>query len=342
MRIALVTPTKLPVTSGNSLLAERLRSGLAGCGHEAAVFSIASDSPGAAARFSPHVVHSFHAIKPAAWLGKLFASLAAPWVITLTGTDYNSPEEYGAEQAMLSRQFADASAIVVFHEEARQQVADRFAHVESKLRVIPQGIEVSRRDLDRRQVRQRYGVAPDEIVFFMAAGIRPVKNILFVLDVFAAVRSQVGRTRLVLAGPVVDEAEARRIRSRGSSVEGFSYAGEIEPAEVRELMAVADVYVNASQHEGMSGSILEAMAEGLPVLASDAPGNRALVRHGVTGYLEPCAQPHDFIAAAVRLASDRSLRVSMSAAAVSAAKRFSVDREIASHEELYRHIASFA
>lgn len=338
MRIALVTPRKLPETSGNSLLAERLRSGLAGCGHEAAVFSISSDTPEAAARFSPHIVHSLHAIKPAAWLGQLFSRFAAPWVITLTGTDYNSPEEYGAEQAMLTRQFAEATALVVFHEEARLRVADRFDDATGKLFVIPQGIEVWARELDREQVRQRYGLAPDEIVFFMAAGIRPVKNILFALDVFAAVRSQVGGARLVLAGPAVDAAEAERILSRGGSVEGFSYAGEIAPAEVRDLMAVADVYINASQHEGMSGSILEAMAEGLPVLASDAPGNRALVRHGETGYLEPCAQSHDFIAAAVRLASNRDLRLSMSAAAVSAAERFSVAREIANHKKLYSDI----
>ena len=338
MRIALVTPSVLPFSCGNSLLAERLRAGLVSRGHEAALFGIHTDPIETAVRFSPDIVHSLHAIKPAVWLKELFSRISVPWVITLTGTDYNSPEDYGAEYAMLERQFARASAVVVFHEEARCRVAEHFSQASRKLSVIAQGIELRGTAGDRAAVRQRYGIAPDDILFFMAAGIRPVKNICFALDVFAAVRDRHPHARLILAGPVIDAVEAARVLEKGSATAGFAYAGEISHEAVRDLMAAADVFLNCSLHEGMPGAVLEAMAERLPVLASDAPGNRSLVRHGITGLLESRASLDRFTDAACLLAADAGLRHALGAAALKSAGDFSVLHEIEKYEKVYNRI----
>lgn len=335
MRIALVTPAKLPYSCGNSLLAQRLQAGLALRGHEVALFGVHDDPVEKAHQFAPHIVHSLHAIKPALWLERLFQLTAPPWVITLTGTDYNCPQEYGAEAGMLERQFSKAAAIVAFHEEARARVLQDFCVAADKVHVIPQGIAVSGKSTDRAAVRGRYDIADDDLLFCMAAGIRPVKNIAFALKLFSAVRARFPQSRFILAGPVIDASEGARIREQGRAVEGFSYIGEIAAPAVRELMAASDIYVNVSLHEGMSGAVLEAMAEGLPVLASDAPGNRALVQHGITGFLTPCSAPDQFIAAAARLAGDRNLRNAMSRASALAALTFSVVREIDGYEKLY-------
>ena len=336
MRIALVTPSKLPFSCGNSLLAERIRAGLSVRGHDARIFSTQCDSIADAVHFEPDIVHSLHAIKPARWLAGLFDSCAPPWAITLTGTDYNSPEEYGAEHEMIVRQFAEASAVIVFHEEARRHVAESFAAAAEKLVVIPQGIHIREGTVEPGPVRARYGVAADEVLYFMAAGIRPVKNIIFALEVFSEVCERFKRARLILAGPVIDNSEAARIFEKGGDTPGFSYIGEIAPSAVRELMAASDIFLNVSLHEGMSGAILEAMAEGVPVLASDAPGNRALVRHNVTGLLAPSSRHAEFAEAALRLASDSQLRQEMGRAARLMAAGFSEAREIESYERLYK------
>ena len=338
MRIALVTPSILPFSCGNSLLAERLRAGLVSRGHEVALFGIHTDAVETAVRFSPDIVHSLHAIKPALWLAELFRRISSPWIITLTGTDYNSPQDYGAEYGMLAEQFEHALAIVVFHEEARCWVAAHFAQAADRLFVIAQGIDLRQTVADRSSVRQRYGISPDEILFFMAAGIRPVKNICFALDVFAAVRKRYPRARLLLAGPVIDHTEAARVFGKGRAVPGFSCIGEISHDGVRDIMAAADIFMNVSLHEGMPGAVLEAMAEGLPVLASDAPGNRALVQHGITGLLEPLASMDCFIDAACRLTADASQRHTMSKAARQSAETFSVLHEIEKYEKLYSSI----
>ncbi len=338
MRIALVTPSILPFSCGNSLLAERLRAGLVSRGHEVALFGIHTDAVDSAVRFSPDIVHSLHAIKPALWLAELFREISVPWLITLTGTDYNSPQDYGAEYGMLAEQFSHARAIVAFHDEARFWVAEHFTQAADRLFVIAQGIDMRQAVVDRSAVRHRYGISRDEILFFMAAGIRPVKNLCFALDVFASVHARYPLARLLLAGPVIDHSEAARVFDKGRTVTGFSYIGEISHEEVRDLMSASDVFLNVSLHEGMPGAVLEAMAEGLPVLASDAPGNRALVQHGITGFLVPLASMKCFIDAAYRLTSVASQRHSMSKAARQSAETFSVLHEIEKYEKLYSRI----
>ncbi len=114
MRIALVSPHTFPFSCGNSLLAERLRQGLVSRGHEVLLCGIDAATVESAASFSPDIVHSLHAIKPARWLEELFSRISVPWVITLTGTDYNSPQEYGAEYGMLERQFTQAPSHCCF------------------------------------------------------------------------------------------------------------------------------------------------------------------------------------------------------------------------------------
>ena len=81
-----------------------------------------------------------------------------------------------------------------------------------------------------------------------------------------------------------------------------------ERADVPELLAAADVFVLSSASEGAPLSILEAMAAGLPVVASNVGGIAELVEDGVTGLLVPPADPVRLAQALARVLDDRDLR----------------------------------
>jgi glycosyltransferase involved in cell wall biosynthesis len=338
-RIALASPFTLPFHCGNSILAERLRQGLQKTGeYEVALYDCGADAADKAIRFAPHLLHSVNAERPYEWVKKYFLhGKKVPWVITLTGTDYNTWCNVSAPPEPVRESFAQADALVVFHEEAREAVRQCLPAAAGKIHVIAQGVTPPDSGGDVQLVRQRYGIRPEAVVFLMAAGIRPVKNIAPALEAFLEVEKKIENAVLLLAGPVIDRSEAERIFSLGSRLRCFQYRGEMAPAAVRELMAAADVFLNTSLHEGMSGAVLEAMAAGLPVIASAVAGNCALVRDGGNGLLFPLDDPQALIAVAVRLSTDQSLRSRLGAAGKQiAAEKFSAEQEIENHQHLYR------
>ncbi len=78
-------------------------------------------------------------------------------------------------------------------------------------------------------------------------------------------------------------------------------------------MYSSDIFLNTSISEGMSGAILEAMAESLPVIATRNSGNAALVDNNESGFLVPLNDQNDLIEKLLRLISDKELRDHMGA-----------------------------
>jgi glycosyltransferase involved in cell wall biosynthesis len=92
----------------------------------------------------------------------------------------------------------------------------------------------------------------------------------------------------------------------------------------------------ASEYEGQSNAVLEAMIAGLPVIATDIPGNRDLVIDGETGYLIPVGERFEFTRRTHWLLDDESLRKQLGEAGRQRAlTEFSVAQMITRHVELY-------
>ena len=336
MRIALVSPYTLPERRGNSLQAQRLLHGLQQRGHEVMLFNSSHDDPRQAVAFAPEVIHSLHALHSRQWVEAFFLVRQLPWVVTLTGTDYNCDSVQSADAIEAFCRFDQACVPVVFHDEARRTLCVRYPDLAASVRVVPQGVALSQIAVPRHQLRQRFGLGPEAVIFFMASGIRPVKNIGLALRAFARVRAQHVSARLLLAGPRIDAEESWAVLAAGAQLDGFSYLGELDQCRVREYMACTDVFLNTSISEGMPGAVMEAMAEGLPVVATDVAGNRSLVADGCSGLLVPPNDEAAFVRALVRLAGDSDVRQRMgrhSRTQVEAAH--SIEAEMQAYEGIY-------
>jgi glycosyltransferase involved in cell wall biosynthesis len=335
-KIALVSPYTLPFYCGNSILVERLRAGLIRRGFMVVVYNAHQSNPEDALAYTPDILHTLNADKSYAWAEQFLLKHTVPWVITFTGTDYHSWCGINAPPVNIKKSMDHASALIVFHEQAAHALRCAAPEIAAKVRVIAQGISCAEGYNDHQAVRSQLGVTREEVVFLMVAGIRPVKNLELAIDAFTEVEKQTANVRLLLVGPVMDRQEADYILDRGSKLKSFRYLGERHPEEVRKIMGACDVLLNTSHHEGMPGAILEAMAEGLPILASAVPGNTALIQNGKNGLLFKPRDRGALIKAIIRLTGDSNLRKSLGHAGRGIAEtRYSFTRELDTHYSLY-------
>jgi glycosyltransferase involved in cell wall biosynthesis len=273
------------------------------------------------------------------WVKGFLLKYRAPWVITLTGTDYNSWCGKEDPPPHIRENLERADALVVFHEEARGSLEECLPSVAGKLCLIPQGVTFSKIERKVPELRRELGFGSGDPVFLMVSSIRPVKNIETALRAFSEAEKVIPAVRLILLGPIIDQEEGRRILELGKTLKCFEYLGEKPQSEVRRFMAASDVFLNTSLNEGMPGAVLEAMAEGLPLLASAATGNRSLVTHGKNGLLFRVGDAKELSEAAVRLAKDPLLRREMGEIGKRiVGTQYSVEQELDRHESLYNRL----
>jgi glycosyltransferase involved in cell wall biosynthesis len=338
-RIAIATPFALPFHCGNSILAERLRVGLIRRGYSVLVCNTRDDNPGDAISFAPDLLHTLNGDKTQPWAEQFLSNLSIPWVITLTGTDYNSWCGISEPPPHMASCLDKCSALTLFHDEAAFRLKKALPSIAHKVWTIPQGVDCSGSHEERVLVRSRLGIEEDRVLFLMAAGIRPVKNMEMAIRAFAELEKRGINAMLVIAGPVMDQQEADRIFAMARTLRSFRYLGDLSPQEVRQVMGAADVYLNTSRNEGMSGAILEAMAEGLPVLASAVPGNSALIRNGENGLLFDPDSLGELVEGSIRLSQDSSLRHDLGENGRRIAmERYSLDRELDLYCTLYESL----
>ncbi len=108
-----------------------------------------------------------------------------------------------------------------------------------------------------------------------------------------------------------------------------------ERSDVPELMQESDLYLNVSLYEGMPLTLLEAMASGLPIVATDVPGNRELVEDGANGLKAPLGDAKAIAESLSRVLSDDSLYRQLSCGSVHKSADFSIERCAERHLELY-------
>jgi glycosyltransferase involved in cell wall biosynthesis len=136
-------------------------------------------------------------------------------------------------------------------------------------------------------------------------------------------------------GPLRGELE-QQTRALGVD-DSVEFSGEVP--DVRPRLEDADVFVLSSLSEGMPVSILEAMAAGLPVVASAVPGLEEVVVEGETGFLAPPGDAAALAARLCQLVDDPALRISFgSAGRARAEERFSLPAWREAHFSLYRSL----
>ena len=187
--------------------------------------------------------------------------------------------------------------------------------------------------------RKPHHPAPDRITFGFAARMEELKGPMVLMEAFAAAHQQCANISLNIAG---DGSQRQKIAARAKALEvasRYRYHGVYtHPEECRAFMESLDVFVMPSFTEGTPNSVVEAMACGKPIIASEVGGIPDMLG-GDSGILVPPGDIPALTEAIVRLARDPELRQAMGAAAkVRYQKLFSPNVVVPLMVETYRRV----
>ena len=230
---------------------------------------------------------------------------------------------------------------VPLSQELEDYLRNQVGVVEAKIHPICNGVDVeSFRSLEprEREVVLPPGFAgPDNFLVGTVGRLEAIKDQLTLVRAFGemcARRPEDNRLRLLLVGDGSLQAEIEALATSEGIRDRVWLAGSRE--DVVPLLSAMDVFVLPSLAEGISNTILEAMACGLPVVATRVGGNAELVVDGETGLLVPRADPQAMAEALLRYLDDDSLRSRHGTAARQrAVENFSIDGMVRNYQDIY-------
>lgn len=207
-----------------------------------------------------------------------------------------------------------------------------------KVTTIVNGVDLSRFGQgDRRVARARLGLPADATVVGTVGRLDPVKDHAGLLRAFAGLTAAHPDALLVIAGDGPCREELTRLTGALGLGERVRLLGDRR--DVPGVLSALDLFVLPSIAEGMSNTILEAMASGLPVVATRVGGNPELVEEHVTGRLVPSRDPGALADAVAVYLDDPHVRaVQGKAARQRATERFGLERMCEGYVDLYRRL----
>ncbi len=284
------------------------------------------------------VLHCHYAIPHAtsAWIAREMLQQKGEdvrLVTTLHGTDITIVGQDPSFHAITKFSIEKSDKLTAVSDYLRAETFSAFGCTACAVDVIHNFIDPEVYDRGRYTPALRASLPEGKRVLMHVSNFRPVKRVLDVVAIFDQVQREIPSV-LVMVGDGPDRVAAEEeVKRRGLQGAVF-FLGRID--QVAPLLASADLFLLPSQSESFGLSALEALASGVPVVASCAGGIPEVVRDGETGALCPVGDV-DGMAGAARWIlgdADRWQRMSTLAAA-DARERFSRDDVVARYEALY-------
>ena len=286
------------------------------------------------------LLHVHYAIPHAtsAWIAKEMLGAAHPLkiVTTLHGTDITLVGQERSYFDITRFSIQKSDGITAVSDYLKRETVERFDVPADTIEVIHNFIDPAEHDRARLPCHRDALLRPDEKLVMHVSNFRPVKRIRDVVRIFERIQRTVP-SRLVFIGDGPDrpdataEAEALGIKNR------VIFLGKQD--SVAELMACADLLLLPSASESFGLVALEAMASGVPVVASNAGGIPEVVEHGVTGCLGEVGDVETMADAGISILADDRRWTEMSIAARQVAvERFGADVVVPRYEAYYERV----
>ena len=228
--------------------------------------------------------------------------------------------------------------IVAISERQRDDLVLRFGIAPaSRVSVVPLGLELEellQRALDFRGIRSTLRLKPDDVVLGFVGRLVPVKDVATLIRAGALAIERIPNLRLVIAGDGECRASLEQVARDLLPPDTVQFLGWRR--DLVELYAAFDLFVLSSLNEGTPVSLIEAMAAGVPAIATAVGGVPDVLHDGESGILVPARDPNALAEAICRAAAQPRRSGEMAdRARLSVAARYGAGRLVADMARLY-------
>lgn len=256
-----------------------------------------------------NIIQSFHTASDL--IGPVAARLSLRPVRVLSSRrdeGYTKSGRHIAMQKYINR-FVDN--ILANSTAVKKAVVDQEGYPPERIEIIYNGIDISHFKLgpeSRAEQRRVLGAGPDSFLIGSVGNIRPIKGYDLLVEAAGIVCRRLPDVSFYHVGKGPDKARLQE-RCRELEIDNrFCFLGFVR--DVPLFLCGLDIYVQPSLSEGFSNSILEAMAVGVPVVATAAGGNSDLIKTGENGFLVPIDDPESLAESMISLVKNVEQRVS--------------------------------
>ncbi len=285
-----------------------------------------------------HGVGVLHARNTGCWPDALIAAMMTPklrLVLGYHGRESTEPLPTRIRLAVKLGVFMGARFATVSH-----SGRDELCHLripKTRIDVIENGVELThfKRALvhEREAIRTSLGLGLDEFVAGVVGSLTPIKRQDLFIHALAQARATVPRLRGLLIGDGPQQQELKALATKLRLGDCVVFLGQ--RGDVAGLLKALDVFVCTSDYECMSNAILEAMASGLPIVATAVGENPRLIRPQREGVLVGAGDAPGIAAALSTLANNQARRLRLGEAARLRATDFDFSRTVVEYENYY-------
>jgi glycosyltransferase involved in cell wall biosynthesis len=263
--------------------------------------------------------------------------LKKPTVIWARGSDINILFE-NKKDSLLKNALKNADAVISLTDDMKEKIRKI---CNKKIFVIPNGIDINTLEvLSKNDLRKKIGFKKTEKIILYVGSLRPLKGLPYLLRAMKTINEK--NKRLLIVGQIIgwekDKEHLECIVKKLKISKFVTFVGRIPNKKVFEYMTLSDVFVLPSLSEGFPNVILEAMATGLPIIATRIGGIPEIIVDKTNGFLVDPKNPNQISEKINLLFKDEKLRKKISSNNIKEIKKYDWKNVIDELENVYLQV----
>jgi N-acetyl-alpha-D-glucosaminyl L-malate synthase BshA len=283
------------------------------------------------------VLHVHYAIPHAyaAYMAKkmlLDEDISIPIVTTLHGTDITLVGSHPFYRPAVTFSINHSDCVTAVSESLKQDTL-RLFDIKTEIKVIPNFIDTKKFENKEKPCERSLLAPTDDKIITHISNFRPLKRINDVIDVFEQISTNVS-SKLLMVGEGPEKSKAMAyVKSKGLN-EKVVFLGNSN--EIDKILCYSDLFLLPSEMESFGLVALEAMANGVSVISSNAGGLSEVNKHGFSGFLSDVGDVNSMAKNALELLLDEEKLNKFKKQAKKQAQLFNIDKVVTEYEDIYK------